>query len=95
MKIVITGGCGYLGSNIAKRLLSAGHEILIIENFSTSVRNELKDCQIVKCDITNPKELENLKATGYDVLLHLAAQSSGPKSFDIPDIDIKKRFVRC
>jgi len=89
MKIVITGGCGYLGSNIAKRLLSAGHEILIIENFSTSVRNELKDCQIVKCDITNPKELENLKATGYDVLLHLAAQSSGPKSFDIPDIDIK------
>ena len=57
MRIVITGGCGYLGSNIAKRLLLAGHEILIIENFSTSVMNELEDCRIVKCDITNPKEL--------------------------------------
>ena len=89
MKIAITGGCGYVGSNIAQRLLSAGHEILIIENFSTSVSNELKDCQIVKCDITNPKDLANLKATDYDVLLHLAAQSSGPKSFEIPDIDIK------
>ena len=89
MKIAITGGCGYVGSKIAQRLLSAGHEILIIENFSTSVMDELKDCQIVKCDITNPKDLANLKATGYDALLHLAAQSSGPKSFEIPDIDIK------
>ena len=89
MKIAITGGCGYVGSKIAQRLLSTGHEILIIENFSTSVRDELKDCQIVKCDITNPKDLANLKVTGYDVLLHLAAQSSGPKSFEIPDIDIK------
>ena len=89
MKIVITGGCGYVGSKIAQRLLSTGHEILIIENFSTSVEDELKDCQIVKCDITNPKDLANLKVTGYDALLHLAAQSSGPKSFEIPDIDIK------
>jgi UDP-glucose 4-epimerase len=89
VKIAITGGCGYVGSKIAQRLLSTGHEILIIENFSTSVRDELKDCQIVKCDITNPKDLANLKVTGYDVLLHLAAQSSGPKSFEIPDIDIK------
>ena len=47
MKIVITGGCGYLGSIIAKRLLSAGHEILIIENFSTSVMNELKLLSII------------------------------------------------
>ena len=89
MKIAITGGCGYVGSKIAQRLLSVGHEILIIENFSTSVRDDLKDCQIVKCDITNPKDLASLKVTGYDVLLHLAAQSSGPKSFEIPDIDIK------
>jgi len=89
MKIVITGGCGYVGSKIAQRLLSVGHEVLIIENFSTSVKNELIDCQIVKCDITNPKDLKNVKAKGYDVLLHLAAQSSGPKSFEIPDIDIK------
>ena len=89
MKIAITGGCGYVGSKIAQRLLSVGHEILIIENFSTSVRDDLNDCQIVKCDITNPKDLANLKVTGYDVLLHLAAQSSGPKSFEIPDIDIK------
>jgi len=89
VKIAITGGCGYVGSKIAQRLLSVGHEILIIENFSTSVRDDLNDCQIVKCDITNPKDLANLKVTGYDVLLHLAAQSSGPKSFEIPDIDIK------
>ena len=89
MKIAITGGCGYVGSKIAQKLLLAGHEVLIIENFSTSVNEELKNCQIVKCDITNSNDLANLKVKGYDVLLHLAAQSSGPKSFEIPDIDIK------
>ena len=80
MKIVITGGCGYVGSKIAQRLLSTGHEILIIENFSTSVRDELKDCQIVKCDITNPKDLANLKATGYDAL---AANTTGTRNVGV------------
>jgi len=89
MKIAITGGCGYLGSKLVKRLIKTGHEILIIENFSTSVNDDLNDCKIVECDITNPQDLAKVKAKNYDVLLHLAAQSSGPKSFDIPDVDIK------
>ena len=89
MKVVITGGCGFVGSKIAERLLSGGHEVLIIENFTTSVKNDFKNCQVVKCDITSPEELDAIKAKGFDALLHLAAQSSGPKSFDVPDIDIK------
>jgi UDP-glucose 4-epimerase len=89
MKVVITGGCGFVGSKIAQRLVSTGHEVIIIENFSTSLGEELQGCEIVKCDITDPEELKSIKITGVDALLHLAAQSSGPKSFDIPDIDIK------
>jgi len=89
MKIVVTGGCGYLGSKIIEKLLLAGHEILIIENFTTSVKNKLDKCKIIHCDITNPSDLAKVKVKNYDVLLHLAAQSSGPKSFEIPDIDIK------
>lgn len=93
MKVVITGGCGYVGSKIAQRLVSTGHEVVIIENFSTSIRDELKGCEIVKCDITNPDELKSVKIKGVDALMHLAAQSSGPKSFEIPDIDIKINVV--
>ena len=88
MKVVITGGCGFVGSKIIERLISHGHEILVIENFRSSVKDDLKNCQVVKSDITNSEELNIVKAKGFDVLLHLAAQSSGPKSFEIPDIDI-------
>ncbi len=93
MKFAVTGGCGYIGSHIIKRLLSQGHEILIIENFATSINTDLSDCEIVTCDITNPVELKAVKAKGFDALLHLAAQSSGPKSFDIPDIDIQVNIL--
>ena len=89
MKVVITGGCGFVGSKIAERLLFGGLEVLIIENFTTSVKNDFKNCQVVKCDITSPEALDVIKVKGFDVLLHLAAQSSGPKSFDVPEIDIK------
>ena len=89
MKVAITGGCGYIGSRIAKRLLALGHEVLIIENFTTSVDTELEDCEIIRCDITSPDELSAVSEKGCEALLHLAAQSSGPKSFEIPEIDIK------
>ena len=89
MKIAVTGGCGYVGSKIVKRLLSSGHEITILENFSTSIGVDFDQCEVIKCDITNPEELKAVKVQGVEALLHLAAQSSGPKSFEIPDIDIK------
>ena len=89
MKIVITGGCGYIGSNIVNRLVDH-HEIIIFDNFSSSVDNNKDSVEIINCDLTNADSLSKLKINGVDAVLHLAAQSSGPKSIDIPrkDIDI-------
>ena len=93
MKIAITGGLGYIGSRIAQHLLSEGHKVMIIDNFSTSIRSELSNCEIRKCDIVDYDQLKRIKATGFDALLHLAAQSSGPKSIEIPEVDIQTNIL--
>jgi UDP-glucose 4-epimerase len=89
MRIVITGGCGYIGSRIARRLQDIGHEILILDNLSTTVPGDLTDCRVVECDITSQESLERVDGKGCDAMLHLAAQSSGPRSFYIPNRDIE------
>lgn len=90
MKIAITGGFGFIGSKLANHLLAKNHQLILIDNFSSSVINEMQGAELIKCDITNASDLDKIKINDIDILLHLAAQSSGPKSFEIPhkDIDI-------
>ncbi len=90
MKIVITGGLGFIGKYLTRRLLSLGHEIMIIDTPAVINKNPpQKDCQIVSADITNYDSLREIVAHNFDAVLHLAAQSSGPRSIEIPDIDIQ------
>ncbi|MCZ6820881.1 MAG: NAD-dependent epimerase/dehydratase family protein [Calditrichaeota bacterium] len=89
MRVVITGGYGYIGSRIANHLIANGHEVRIIDNLRSSVSADLPDCELLQGDITDYETLKTIKARGFDALLHLAAQSSGPLSAEIPDVDIK------
>lgn len=89
MKIVVTGGCGYIGSKVAANLISSEqHEVIIFDNYSTSVSDDILGCKSVRCDITNPDSIGAIKLDDVDMVLHLAAQSSGPKSIHQPDLDI-------
>ena len=68
-KILITGGVGFIGTNLIKRLLSEGHEVISIDNYSTGKKeNEQKGCVYHDLDI-NDKELN----FGVDVIFHIAA----------------------
>ena len=87
MKVVITGGCGYIGSKIIEKL-KGYNEIIIFDNFSTSVIEKYKNVDIVKCDITDFSNLKKIKISNVDAVLHLAAQSSGPLSIKVPEKDI-------
>lgn len=89
MKIVVTGGLGYIGSCLAKQLISKGHDVLIVDASAKEHKGERPPCPIVYGDITDRESLHGIQAKGYDVVLHLAAQSSGPRSFSIPETDFK------
>lgn len=83
MKILITGGAGFIGSNLAKTCNEAGHEVIILDNLSTgSLKNieELTSVFIrkdIRENLHRIKEIENI-----DVIFHLAAFISVPESFE-------------
>ena len=88
-KIVITGGFGFIGSRFVRHFQSKNIEVVVLEHPLSKKPENFPDCEIIRGDITERKFIESVKADGVDALLHLAAQSSGPRSFSIPETDIK------
>jgi UDP-glucose 4-epimerase len=93
--ILITGGLGFVGSYLVNFFHKKKYNIIIIEHPSKKklVKKISKKVKIIWCDITRFEELKKIKLKRIDVLLHLAAQSSGPRSFSIPEIDIKLNII--
>jgi UDP-glucose 4-epimerase len=93
MKILVTGGMGYIGSKIISRLERDNHEITILDNFSTNIIKQTKDKEVLRADIADFESLKVLKRRGIDTVLHLAAQSSGAASFKNPEQDLKVNIL--
>ncbi len=64
LRILVTGGCGVLGSHLCRRLVAEGHDVLAVDNFFTSQKTNVRDLldkpnfEIVRHDITNPFFME-------------------------------------
>ncbi len=78
-KIVVTGGCGFIGSNIVKKLVSIGYSVKVIDDLSAGkveyIEEPMKDrekCIFVKGSITDSEFLKR-EFEGYDAILHEAA----------------------
>lgn len=88
-KYLVTGGGGFIGSNLVDRLLSMGHEVVCLDNFSTGRRENLEDAllrpnfQLIEGDIRNLKTCD-AACVGVDVVLHQAALGSVPRSISDP-----------
>lgn len=90
MRILVTGGMGYIGSRLVSRLLKDGNEVTIIDNFSTNITSSMQNTEVIRADITDYASLQTIQRKGYyDAVLHLAAQSSGAASFKNPELDLK------
>ena len=76
MKVLVTGGVGFIGTNLIKRLLKEGHEVISIDNYSTGKKeNEQDGCIYISVDI-NDLEYMTSKETLFsdiDVIFHMAA----------------------
>ncbi len=81
MRILVTGGAGFIGSNIVEALVGAGHDVIVLDNFSLGSRDNLSDVEakieIVDGDVRNTETLEPL-VKGADYVFHEAAASSAP-----------------
>jgi UDP-glucose 4-epimerase len=88
-KVIVTGGLGYVGSLLCKKLIKKGYKVIILDNFLTNTEKKIDGTKLIKCDITKSTSLAKINIKNVKAVLHLAAQSSGPKSFEEPDLDVQ------
>jgi len=87
MRYLVTGGAGFIGSNLVERLLGLGHEVRVLDNFSSGRRENiaafLKDIELVEGDIRDFDTVTKAVAR-VDYVLHQAALASVPRSVADP-----------
>jgi nucleoside-diphosphate-sugar epimerase len=87
MKVLVTGGAGFIGSHLAGRLLDDGHEVRILDNFSTGRRSNIEaladEIEVVEGDIQS-YERAHAAVRGCEVAFHQAALPSVPRSIQDP-----------
>jgi UDP-glucose 4-epimerase len=82
MKVLVTGGAGFIGTNLIKRLLQEGHQVSSLDNYESGCRgNEVEGCKYHSGDI----EHVNLMDKDFDLIYHLAALSRIQPSFTNPE----------
>jgi UDP-glucose 4-epimerase len=83
--IAVTGGAGFVGTNLVKSLSRDGFEVSIIDDFSTGLRTNVidLDCKVIETSVTNQDSLY-AALRGIDFIFHLAARGSVPRSIKNP-----------
>jgi UDP-glucose 4-epimerase len=86
MKLLVTGGAGYIGSIVSRRLLSAGHEVTVLDNLSRGHREAVPvGATLVVVDLLNREALDTALDGGFDGALHFAALSLVAESVRHPE----------
>jgi UDP-glucose 4-epimerase len=94
LDILVTGGAGFIGSNLVRLLLDAGHTLRVLDNLSTGRRRRLDDLplEIMVGDILDTGAVADAVA-GVDAVVHLAAQTGVPGSLADPRHDCETNVI--
>ncbi|BDP99944.1 UDP-glucose 4-epimerase GalE [Aquiluna sp. KACHI24] len=88
MKLLVTGGAGYIGSHVVRSAEQNGHECVVIDNLSTGVSSRIS-CPLVQLDLAAPTAVADLNALmkehRFDAVIHLAARKQVGESVQIPE----------
>ena len=86
MRVFVTGGAGYIGSHVVRRLLHAGHDVLVYDNLSSGHREALPQAPLVVGDITDTAHLRQTLIDYHpDAVMHFAGLISVSESTSEPD----------
>lgn len=93
MKSLVTGGSGFIGSNLVDELVRLGHHVTVLDNFSTGRRSNLshhkkQNVKIVKIDLSKEQKIDNY-FKGIDYVFHLAALAD-----IVPSIENPKKYFK-
>ncbi len=88
MKVLVTGGAGFIGSHVADVFLEAGHEVWVLDDLSSGRRENLRpEVRLVVADIRSPETTRLVESERFEVMCHLAAQMDVRRSVTDPRFD--------
>ena len=85
-KILVTGGCGYIGSHVVRQLAEAGHDVVVYDNLSTGFRDALiHGEELIEADLADREALTDaFRRHQFRTVLHFAAAIVAPESVSQP-----------
>jgi len=99
MKVIVTGGAGFVGTNLVSRLLKEGYEVISLDNYSTGKKeNEQEGCTYVEVDVSSSSKLKAklhwaLNNEKPDMIFHLAALARIQPSLTNPSKALENNFL--
>ncbi|HPD18428.1 MAG TPA: NAD-dependent epimerase/dehydratase family protein [Candidatus Goldiibacteriota bacterium] len=92
--VLVTGGAGFIGSNVADEFVKSGHKVVIVDNlFSGKKENLNPDARFYKMDVRDKRILDVLKREKIEIIDHHAAQISVPDSVKDPVFDAETNIL--
>ena len=90
LDIAVTGGAGFIGSNLVAKLCALGHRVIVVDDFSTGLAKNLEglDCKVANISILDRDKLKEA-FSGANYIFHLAAVGSVPRSIVFPEVAFK------
>ena len=94
MKVLVTGGAGFIGSNLVDRLIMEGHEVVVVDNLATGKRANLnRQARFYKVDIQGRRLQRVFRNERPSVVMHLAAQMDVRRSVTDPVFDAQVNIL--
>lgn len=97
MKVLITGGAGFIGSHLVRQLLAADYEVTVLDNVSTGTWQHLPDgknsCDCWEMDIRDKSVRGKIEQGNFDFIVHLAAQTMVDVSIKDPEFDASENIM--
>src|SRR6202521_4753324 len=87
MRVLVTGGAGYIGSVVAEELLRAGHDVVVFDNLSRGHRQAVpKNAELVVGELADRARLDQLRRSrAFDAVIHFAALIEAGESMMAPE----------
>jgi nucleoside-diphosphate-sugar epimerase len=100
MRVLVTGGAGFIGSAVVERLLTDDHDVVILDNFSNGSRDNLSGVEshprlrdVIAGDVADESVVAAAWKSGVDVCLHLAAEGQVQKTLDEPQHALRDNII--
>lgn len=93
MKILVTGGAGFIGSHLVNKLLNEGEEVMVLDNLSRGKSENVPDsARFIVMDIRDPRIAKLFKSEHFDAVVHLAGQTMVSASIKNPVLDARENI---